>query len=350
MRRLSNTFRMAHVPEVPEIPRVFEMQTYGHSYESLGSNPSPNQNATTTRPEFREPGQNPAQPLHKQGVPGPSQPAPSTNVARDSLFRDKSRFGFELISLHEASAIQLQRRECGEEDHTENGSLFKSRQRSATFSTASSRCPQTPGSTYLEFGEAVVREPLEAPAPAFIQRRSRNRTPLSETSTRLPGFDPPMSRRGLHMSRKSLYRGGPYDSWSLLAGGMPNFQRLRSESDHHRSTLPDWYKEHSLAWSDGVPTSSFRGTVPSGTRLPDIPTEKGKSFFLTVMVLTIFFPPVGVLALWGVFDTTISWCTHGELSTLTVDQRGTVKQQLIVELILYPILIIALAVSYTLTG
>ncbi|CAG9987979.1 unnamed protein product [Clonostachys byssicola] len=45
--------------------------------------------------------------------------------------------------LPEASALQLQRRECGEEDHTENGSSFRSKPRSATISTASSRRPQT---------------------------------------------------------------------------------------------------------------------------------------------------------------------------------------------------------------
>ncbi|CAH0056678.1 unnamed protein product [Clonostachys solani] len=183
-----------------------------------------------------------------------------------------------------------------------------------------------------------------------MQRRSKTRTPLSETSTRLPGFDSPSARRGLQMSRKSLYRGGPYDSWSILAGGMPSFQGFRGENDHHRTNLPGCYKEHSLTWSDGVPTSYFRGTVPSDTHFPDISAEKGKGFFLVVMVLTIFFPPVGVLALWGVFDSTISWCTHGELSVFTVDQRGTLKQQLVVEAILYPVLIIALAVSYSLAG
>ncbi|CAI6080849.1 unnamed protein product, partial [Clonostachys chloroleuca] len=171
------------------------------------------------------------------------------------------------------------------------------------------------------------------------------------TSTRLPGFDSPSTRRGLEMSRRSLYRGGPYDSWSILAGGMPNFQRFRGENDHHRTNLSGCYKEHSLTWSDGVPTSSFRGTAPSDTHFRDTSSEeKGKKFFLVVMVLTIIFPPVGILALSGVFDSTISWCTHGELSAFTVDQRGTLKQQLIVEAILYPVLIIALAVSYSLSG
>ncbi|CAG9989957.1 unnamed protein product [Clonostachys byssicola] len=187
--------------------------------------------------------------------------------------------------------------------------------------------------------------------PTSIAKGKKPIERVSETSTRLPGFDSPSARRGLEMSRRSLYRGGPYDSWSILAGGTPNFQGFRGENDHRQTDLSGCYKEHSLNWSDGVPTSSFRGTVPSGTHLPDNSSEeKGKKFFLVVMVLTILFPPVGVLALSGVFDSTISWCTHGELSAFTLDQRGTLKQQLIVEAIVYPVLIIALAVAYSVSG
>ena len=69
--------------------------------------------------------------------------------------------------------------------------------------------------------------------------------------------------------------------------------------------------------------------------------------FLTVMLLSAFFPFVGLLALLRVFDSTISWYTHGERHCFTRDQRGILKQQLIVEVILYPVLIVALAVFYS---
>jgi hypothetical protein len=68
------------------------------------------------------------------------------------------------------------------------------------------------------------------------------------------------------------------------------------------------------------------------------------------MTFTIFFPPVGLLALLGKLDSTISWYTHGELHGLTKEQRGTLKQQLFVEMVLYPSLVITLAVYYSVHG
>lgn len=69
-----------------------------------------------------------------------------------------------------------------------------------------------------------------------------------------------------------------------------------------------------------------------------------------VAIFTVLFPPAAYLALSGKLDSTISWCTHGELHCLTEEQRGTLKQQLLVELLLYPALIITLAVYYSVHG
>lgn len=65
------------------------------------------------------------------------------------------------------------------------------------------------------------------------------------------------------------------------------------------------------------------------------------------MILTIFFPPVGLLALYGRFDSTISWYTHGQLHALNWEQRGALKQQLCVEVVLFPTLVTTLAVYYS---
>lgn len=68
---------------------------------------------------------------------------------------------------------------------------------------------------------------------------------------------------------------------------------------------------------------------------------------MAILVLTIFFPLIGLLALCGKFDGTIAWYARGERACLTREQRGTLKQQLLVEAFLYPALIIALSVYYS---
>ena len=65
------------------------------------------------------------------------------------------------------------------------------------------------------------------------------------------------------------------------------------------------------------------------------------------MILTFFFPPAGLLALYGRFDSTISWHTHGELHGLDQKQLRILKQQLCAEFVVFTILVITLAVYYS---
>jgi hypothetical protein len=66
-----------------------------------------------------------------------------------------------------------------------------------------------------------------------------------------------------------------------------------------------------------------------------------------VTVLTFLFPPVGILALCGVFDQTICWYTHGEMHYFTARQRRVLRRELGIEAVIYPVLIIILAVYYS---
>lgn len=68
------------------------------------------------------------------------------------------------------------------------------------------------------------------------------------------------------------------------------------------------------------------------------------------MTVTILFPLVGLVALCGRFDSTISWYSHGEINSLTREQRAVLKQQLLVEAVVYPVLITVLAVYYSVHG
>jgi hypothetical protein len=67
--------------------------------------------------------------------------------------------------------------------------------------------------------------------------------------------------------------------------------------------------------------------------------------FTVIFIMSIIFPLVGVLALYGKLDAMIAWYGKGE-GGLTLEQRGILKQQLLIESVVYPGLIIALSAYY----
>lgn len=75
--------------------------------------------------------------------------------------------------------------------------------------------------------------------------------------------------------------------------------------------------------------------------------EQQTFVFAVAVVITVIFPLAGLFALSGKFDSAISWYTHGELHALSPKQRHILKLQLLLEMVLYPGLIMALAVHYS---
>lgn len=84
--------------------------------------------------------------------------------------------------------------------------------------------------------------------------------------------------------------------------------------------------------------------------LPVDEDKQPRFLFLGIMTVTIFFPLIGLIALCGRFDSTIAWYSHGEVDSLTREQRAILKQQLLVEAVVYPVLITILAVYYSVHG
>lgn len=165
-------------------------------------------------------------------------------------------------------------------------------------------------------------------------------------------FSTPSPKSILNFSRKSIYRGGPYNSWTIIGNGPPQFQDTTTphlygrDTQGTRASHADWCSKSSRADHHhqhiGHPTHHAL-TLQSAHR-------RQKQIFLMATLLTLLCPPLGYLALSGRLDATISWCTHGELHCLTADQRGTLKQLLLIEMVLYPALIITLAVYYSVHG
>lgn len=162
-------------------------------------------------------------------------------------------------------------------------------------------------------------------------------------------FETPPSNQQAPTPRKSWYKGGPYDSWTILGTGLPIFPGLSTSTKDRRA------REYSGSDRSSTPTcrdpiSTAREDLVFRRRFSDTAEKRQKLIFILIVVLAIFFAPAGVLALYGKFDNTISWYTQGELHNLTADQRGTLKQQILVEAIVYPTLIITLSVYFSVHG
>ncbi|KAG6043269.1 hypothetical protein E4U39_004758 [Claviceps sp. Clav50 group G5] len=249
------------------------------------------------------------------------------------------RFPFPLISLPEAAALQSQRRERGEEDHSDPGPAFAAKARSCTVSTTSSNGPYTPGSPAR--GSCWLGKPKQA-------------------------YRPPKQAHTLQPQRSSdLLRQEPQGSY--FQASVPRSISLLSARFFRLSNLSTRARDRGVQHLRPVPSAQQRYFhhhsffTPSQTDLirsaredilfrrrhhsEDDPPQR--LIFTVILVLTIAFPLIGLLALWGKFDGTIAWYARGERGCLTGEQRATLKQQLLVEVVLYPALIIALSVYYS---
>ncbi|QUC21474.1 uncharacterized protein UV8b_05717 [Ustilaginoidea virens] len=319
MRRLSS--RLSHEARAtPGLSRLSELRRLATSYASLDS---------------------------QELLGHAAQPPPPT----DSLCRSRgfaacqdvlheaarARFPFPLISLPEAAALQSTRRERGEEDHTDPGPAFAAKARSCTISTTTSTTgPRTPVSPVEDLSSLLPR-----PKSAF--HRHQPTQAFEYTHGQLNS-----SSILDHDVNASFFRTSVPRSTSLLSarffrlGGVPartRERRVEEQRPNDRSYL-------TASQTDLL--QSAREDILDRRRNCRLDEDKAqRSIFLAIMVLTIFFPLVGLLALCGNFDGTISWYAKGERGCLTREQRGTLKQQLFVECLLYPGLIIALSVHYS---
>ncbi|KAM4058119.1 hypothetical protein HRG_010927 [Hirsutella rhossiliensis] len=355
IRHFSNPFRQDHVTPKREKPiALFEMKEFCSSYESLDSEP------VQPRAPLRHGREHVAErsrvrqdcewdyPNLPVGTFDERQSGPSIrqvygsghdgHVLQERFLSDVPPLPFPLISLPEAAMLQYFRRERGEEDHTDPAGSFAAKARSArsgTISTMSSLLgPATPLSAFgdLPMGiSAVSLDTLDTP-PHFssVLRRSE-----------LTG-----SRQQSGDSRcENGFRGraSVFDTRALGLGGFSSSTRQRRAKHGQESLELFTRSEADLIESAREDMLYRRGLSADEDKQP-------RFLFLGIMTVTIFFPLIGLVALCGRFDSTISWYSHGEINSLTREQRAILKQQLLVEAVVYPVLITVLAVYYSVHG
>ena len=202
IRRFSNNFRRDHSSDrhVTSRPRVFEMNSFGHSYDSLSSDygfqgqelEGPERPAKQPRFQWSRIQESLSRGTPKSPLGVFDQPLyrstgkkDSPSPRHDEFLGDIPSLPFPIISLPEAALVQRFRRERGEEDHTEQGASFSAKARSGTVSTISSSQPRTPLSTYFD------QQPSSPPAlytrPPRMPKSRRN-TNRRTASKKLPSF------------------------------------------------------------------------------------------------------------------------------------------------------------------
>ncbi|RFU72124.1 hypothetical protein TARUN_10137 [Trichoderma arundinaceum] len=102
-----------------------------------------------------------------------------------------------------------------------------------------------------------------------------------------------------------------------------------------------------LTPSEAELIESARGEIMDRRRSPEQAEHKRKILFISIILLSIVFPLIGLLALVGKFDSTVCWYALGEMQGFTKEQRGMLMQQLLVETFIYTLLIIFLSLHFS---
>ncbi|KLO79432.1 uncharacterized protein LW93_2800 [Fusarium fujikuroi] len=380
--RFSNLFR-----------RESSEQTSGHenillsdlppkrgSYQSLDSDAAPHGNAQTDEtisPDGekyfgfswnrirknlgRDPPKTPLtifdKPLYKRRFQESNSDKPA-HVPHDDFLSKIPRLPFPLVSLPEAAMLQQFKRQRGEEDHSQSAGNFGVRGRSNTISTANSPpLPKTPSPPKRSFWPSSTSGDVTRPArilhlhrlpQAHRPRDSNDRvTDMLVSSSAILDTPPPTDPKS--STHRVWYRNfQPSISTCRTGAHTPGFSTsVNSRRVGHCQSEFDPLADSPFTQREARLIEEAREDIRIHRRHADMVAQRGKQMFMWVMILTLFFPFIGPIVLYGKLNSTISWYTHGEMQCLTKDQRGTLKQQLLVEAVVYPAIIIALSVHYS---
>ncbi|KAK2937241.1 hypothetical protein FoTM2_000459 [Fusarium oxysporum f. sp. vasinfectum] len=376
--RFSNLFRREPSEQTPGHENILlsDLPPKRGSYQSLDSDAAPHGNAQadeTISPDGeryfgfswnrirknlgRDPPKTPLtifdKPLYKRRFQESNSDKPA-HAPHDDFLSKIPRLPFPLVSLPEAAMLQQFKRQRGEEDHSQSAGNFGARGRSNTISTENS--PPLPNSfSSKEKLLAFVHEwrchatcPYSSPSSTASGASSpRLVTDMLVSSSAIldtpPHTDPKSSThrvwyRNFQPSISTARTGAHTPGFSTSINGR-RVGRCQSEFDPLADS-PFTQREARLI-------EEAREDIRIHRQHADMVAQRGKRMFMWVMILTLFFPFIGPIVLYGKLNSTISWYTHGEMQCLTKDQRGILKQQLLVEAVVYPAIIIALSVHYS---
>ncbi|KAG9507742.1 hypothetical protein J7337_001297 [Fusarium musae] len=380
--RFSSLFRREPSEQMPSHENILlsDLPPKRGSYQSLDSDAAPHGNAKTDEaisPDGeryfgfswnrirknlgRDPPKTPLtifdKPLYKRRFQESNSDKPA-HVPHDDFLSKIPRLPFPLVSLPEAAMLQQFKRQRGEEDHSQSAGNFGARGRSNTISTTNSPpLPKTPSPPKRSFWPSSRSDDVTRPArilhlhrlpQAHRPRDSNERvTDMLVSSSAILDTPPPTDPKS--STHRVWYRNfQPSISISRTGPHTPGFSTsVNSRRVGHCQSEFDPLADSPFTQREARLIEEAREDIRIHRQHADMVAQRGKRMFMWVMILTLFFPFIGPIVLYGKLNSTISWYTHGEMQCLTKDQRGTLKQQLLVEAVVYPVIIIALSVHYS---
>ncbi|KAF5610279.1 uncharacterized protein FSUBG_3195 [Fusarium subglutinans] len=380
--RFSNLFRREPSEQTPSHENILlsDLPPKRGSYQSLDSDAALHGNAQTDEtisPDGeryfgfswnrirknlgRDPPKTPLtifdKPLYKRRFQESSSDKPA-HVPHDDFLSKIPRLPFPLVSLPEAAMLQQFKRQRGEEDHSQSAGNFGVRGRSNTISTENSpTLPKTPSPPKRSFWPSSTSDNVTRPArilhlhrlpQAHRPRDSNDRvTDMLVSSSAILDTPPPTDPKS--STHRVWYRNfQPSISTSRTGAHTPAFSTsINSRRVGHCQSEFDPLADSPFTQREARLIEEAREDIRIHRQHADMVAQRGKRMFMWVMILTLFFPFIGPIVLYGKLNSTISWYTHGEMQCLTKDQRGTLKQQLLVEAVVYPAIIIGLSVHYS---
>ncbi|EEU48048.1 uncharacterized protein NECHADRAFT_75219 [Fusarium vanettenii 77-13-4] len=290
----------------------------------------------------REPPQTPPtildKPLYKRDFQGRKRP----HVPHDAFLKKTETIHMDLISLPEAAMLQRFRRARGEEDHTVTGAAFAAQKLGGSMnsplgSPSSATFPLTPTSGSTLPRPAPAHHPERANHNGLFRNSNERITEMLIPSSAILGSTGTDSRFGTNRG----WCGDNIQPFNSFSEDEPRFRRGPASTFGRRS-------DNGRGDRSGVELVDFTwGNVLRRRQQPDDAEDhRQKRIFVSIVILTIMFPFIGVLAIRNKLDAMIPWATEGEMHTLTPTQRRTLKYLLLALAVLYPALITGLVVYY----
>ncbi|KAI5467268.1 hypothetical protein BGZ63DRAFT_398863 [Mariannaea sp. PMI_226] len=299
-------------------------------------------------------------PLCMLGIEGFGEPKKSRHVPHDEFLQSLPRLPFRLISLPEASMLQHFKRQRGEEDHTEPARSITGRIGSHTTSTLNSMAsPNTLSSSQFHHSLASRTDKIVRPDPIHHYHGVNNGLHYRDSSERISDMLISSSAilDDLHLVEprapvSKVWHQGFSRNMSFCEALPPGrgFSMSTLERRSRQSSRCTRADTHLLTPSELHLIESAREGILFRRRLSGKKNTKKRAIFGGLILLTVLFPFIGLLALWGKFDPAISWYTDGEMYSLAPSQRRKLRSVLLIEAALFPALVITLAVYYASRG
>ncbi|KAL7939543.1 hypothetical protein V8C35DRAFT_326508 [Trichoderma chlorosporum] len=260
-----------------------------------------------------------------------------------------SRLPFDLIDLKEAAKCYGSQRYRNNEE----ANSFAERARlGPLWSGSSPEAGPSSSGTYRLGGSG--NSPVERPSTAVFRDQISRGRPTTEfefiDNTPTPSsaiLGSLRSRLNLRQQPAQENRPGHFRAAAALGAKCLRIKAPPPETENEQQWATRNETGGVLTPSEADLIETARGEIMERRRCPEETERKRRILFICIMASSIVFPLTGLLALIGRFDSTVCWYALGETQGFSKEQRGMLLQQLLVEIFVYTIVIVFMALHFS---